>query len=501
MRTITAVCLSLALLAAILPGGATRAAPEDNVWVNLDSNGAQFPAGSGSFSYAPAISADGRYIAFETLSTLTHEGDANSVEDVFLRDTGRPSSSEDDPGESARTTLLSAAVNGEQSNNRSYAPVISADASVVVFESLASNLVEGDGNNASDIFLRDIAAGATTRLSAVAGGDANGASFRPAISPDGAFVAFCSRASNLADGDGNSVADAFLLERGTGAVTRIAVESTTGGALDGCVSVAVSDGGSIVAFSASVAGRSDVFLYERASGSTTNVTAAATGSSGVTGVSISADGNIIAFDSIAPDLVTDDSNRSRDVFAFDRAAQVTTRASVRSDGSQLPGDSGRSSVAVSDNGQFVVFDSAARGVINGDTNNKPDVYRRELATGKTTLASASVFDGVPNDSSYSADINADGTIVAYTSLGGNIMYGDNNRQPDIFLRRNNFPESAGEGTGPVDTGAPSEGEDPLPVTGDSSGGIPTLAVIGAAIAGGVLLLIALSMFQGRRGKA
>lgn len=502
MRTRLALVLVLTLATLALTSGGSRAGVEDNVWVSLDTLGNQFAAASGSYNYPAAMSADGRYVAFQTLSTLTREGDSNNAEDVFFRDTGRASSGDDDPGEPASTTLVSISTDGVHGDNRSYGPDMTADASLLVFESQATNLVEGDANNASDIFLRDFGAGTTTRISATPnGGDASGASYRAAISADGAFVAFCSRATNLAPDDGNIAADAFLVERATGAVTRIAIEGTTGGASEGCLSVDVNDDGSKVAYAAVAGTRSDVFLYDRASGGSSNITGGSDGSSGLSRVAISGDGNIVAFDSLATDLAGGDSNRSRDVFVRDVQAATTTRVSVRSDGSQLPGDSGTSGLAVSRDGRFVVFDSAARGVIPGDSNGHQDVYRHDLTTGETTLGSVNVFDQVPNDSSYSPSINQDGSIVAYTSMGGNIRYGDNNQQPDVFLRKGNFPATSGDGGGPMETGAPEEGDPLAPVFTSDDDGIPTLAIFGAIAGGLVVALILLSLFLGRRGKA
>jgi Tol biopolymer transport system component len=395
--------------------------------------------------------------------------------------------------------MVSVNSSGEPGNNRSYGPSFSANGAFVAFESLASNLTEGDANNVSDVFLRDRASGTTLRVSAPPSGDSNGSSYRPSISADGGFVAFCSRSSNLVTDDANDVADAFLWERATGSISRVGVPVAGATASDGCLRVSLSSDAAIVAFAAVTGGSAGVFVHDRVAETTAAIVPEGNGPSGAGGVSISGDGRLVAFDSVATNLIADDSNRSRDVFVHDREAGTTSRVSVRTSGSQLPGDSGSSGVSVSRDGRFVVFGSTARGVVPGDSNGHEDVFRRELTTGQTLIASVNVFGQSANNSSYSPSVSADGLVVAFTSMAANIVAGDGNRQPDVFVRGTEFPAVAGDSSGPEETGAPAE-ESTAPVQADDDGPAP-LVIYGGIAAGVLALLVAASLLLGRRGRA
>ena len=166
--------------------------------VSVDSNGAQ----ANSDSFYPSISADGRYVAFHSSASNLVAGDANGSQDVFVRDL-----------QSGTTTLVSVADGGGAGNNSSYYPSISADGRYVAFWSYASNLVAGDTNNRPDVFMRDVQSDTTTLVSVADGGGAgNFDSYYPSISADGRYVAFWSYASNLVAGDTNGRTDVFLHE-------------------------------------------------------------------------------------------------------------------------------------------------------------------------------------------------------------------------------------------------------------------------------------------------
>mgnify|MGYP002713020065 CR=1 FL=1 len=177
------------------------------------------PMGSGTTVYPlienyPAVSYDGRYVAFQSAINSLTSDDNSDLRDVFLRDTV-----------SNTTTLISVSSDEVQANHHSYEPSISADGRFVAFYSFASNLVNNDTNGEGDIFVRDVISGTTTRVSVAAAGiiEANGRSTSPRISDDGRYVAFSSEASNLVPGDTNNETDVFFHDNVTGITRRVSV--------------------------------------------------------------------------------------------------------------------------------------------------------------------------------------------------------------------------------------------------------------------------------------
>ncbi|MDP6408904.1 MAG: hypothetical protein QGI46_05980, partial [Planctomycetota bacterium] len=164
--------------------------------VSVDSAGNQ---GNGD-SYRASLSADGRFVGFDSHASNLVGGDTNWDVDIFLHDTL-----------TGATTRVSVDSAGNQGNDWSYEPSLSADGRFVAFYSYASNLVGGDTNGVPDIFLHDTLTGATTRGSVdSAGTQGNGPSYEPSLSADGRFVGFRSHASNLVGGDTNGTRDIFL---------------------------------------------------------------------------------------------------------------------------------------------------------------------------------------------------------------------------------------------------------------------------------------------------
>ena len=202
-----------------------------------ESVGAGGAQGDGR-SILPAISSDGRYVTFQSDAASLVAGDTNGVTDVFVHDRLT--------GTTERVSVDSA---GAQGNGASSVPSISADGRYVAFLSDATNLVAGDTNGVSDVFVHDRTTGATERASVSTGGtQSDGGCGYVAISPDGRFVAFGSLAANLVSGDTNGTGDVFLRDRTTGTTERVSV--TTGGAQGNNFSgsPAVSADGRYVAF-------------------------------------------------------------------------------------------------------------------------------------------------------------------------------------------------------------------------------------------------------------
>ena len=327
-------------------------------------------------AFNPSLSADGRYIAFYSLSTNLVAGDFNLSQDVFVHDRS-----------TGVTTRVSIASDGTQGNGSSVNPSLSADGRYIAFQSAASNLVAGDTNDADDVFVHDWSTGVTSLVSVGAGGtQANGSSVGPSISADGHYVTFQSAASNLVANDTNGVNDVFVHDTTTGTTSRVSVASDDTQA-NGASSVpSIDAAGRYIAFhsvaSNLVAGDTnaaeDVFVHDLSTGTTTRVSVGAGGTQangGSIDPSISTDGNHIAYYSYASNLTAGDTNAVNDVFVFDRSTGTTTRVSVASDGAQA--NSGSFEPAVSGDGRQIAFHSLASNLIVGDTNGSRDIFVHE----------------------------------------------------------------------------------------------------------------------------
>ena len=385
------------------------------------------------FSEAPSISADGRFIVFQSEATTLVAGDSNNVADIFVRDRALGS-----------TTRVSLGVGGAEADGMSSAPQISGDGRFVAFLSGATNLVNGDTNNAWDVFVLELATGTITRASlSTAGTQANALSYAPVISADGRFVAFHSAASNLVTGDTNGAWDVFVHDRALGTTTR-GVTSLSGGQPNGpCAMASLSADGRFLAFHSSatnlIAGDTnaawDVFVRDLTTGVTER---ASVNSSGVAGNAgsvepvLSADGRFVAFHSAATNLVSGDINAVEDVFLRDRMLGTTLRVSVGAGG--IAGDGVSRKARISADGRVVLFESIAANLDPGDLNTEWDVFAHDRVTGETEIVSVDSNGGGGDYASNVGALSASGRFVAFQSYATNLVVGDTNNTRDVFLR-------------------------------------------------------------------
>lgn len=385
----------------------------------------------------PVISAEGRFVAFESAASNLAPGDTNQASDVFVRDR-----------QSGQTTRVSVGSSGGEGNSGSGTPSISADGRFVAFESAASNLVTGDANNSMDIFVHDRQTGQTTRVSVSSnGGEGNGDSYNPSISADGSLVAFNSDASNLVSGDTNGKMDIFVHNRQSGNTARISAPS--GGlpqsngdsfapsfSTDGRFVVFYSDASNLV--TGDTNGKQDIFLHDRQTKTTELISVASGGGPGNNGSmnpSISNDGRYVAFMSMASNLVSGDTNGKWDVFVRDRMSGTTKRVSISSGGGQGDGDS--TDPSITPDGRYVAFEAYASNLVPGDTNAKDDVFLHDRQTGKTERVSISDKGGEGNSDSWEASISSDGRYIVFISYASNLVSGDHNGVEDIFVHDRN----------------------------------------------------------------
>ncbi|WP_221030636.1 beta strand repeat-containing protein [Actomonas aquatica] len=349
----------------------------------------------------------------------------------------------------------------DEGNNWSDQPVTSEDGRYTVFASDSTNLVDGDGNNQRDIFVYDQQTSTIRRLNvSEQGAEGNGASQYPFISANANRVAFSSEATNLVLGDTNGFSDIYVVTTFTGAISRVSLSSTGTQANGSSFRPALSQDGRYVVFESSATnlvtggtatGVTHIFLRDTQTGTTELISVDGSGAAGnddSTQARVSADGRYVVFASDASNLVAGDANGTRDIFVRDRTAGTTTRVSVATGGTEANGFS-RSPSLTSDGG-MVAFSSAASNLVAGDTNGIPDIFVHTVATGVTTRVSISSAGAQASDpssanfqlGSINPSISATGRFVAFASLANNLTDGDavgqyqgtdSNRSLDIFV--------------------------------------------------------------------
>lgn len=330
-----------------------------------------------STSFGPAISPDGRLVAFASFANNLVATDSNGFGDVFVRDR-----------QAGTTTRVSVATGGAQSNDSSYGVALSPDARFVLFTSLASNLVATDTNASTDVFTRDLQTGVTARVSvgnaAVQG---NSHSAFGSMTADNRFVAFESVASNFVAGD-TALSDVFVRDLALGTIAR--VSGTTAGQ--------VSNGSS---FSASIA----------------------------------ANGTRVAFASTATNLGVADANVAfADVYVknLPPTAAAPILASVASGGAQ--GNNQHDEVRISADGRFVAFRSSSTNYQNLGAAAANNVWVRDLTLSTLTLASVRSDGTTPGPESGQAVLSGDGKVIAFSSLTETLADNDGNGVRDVFVR-------------------------------------------------------------------
>lgn len=390
--------------------------------VSLDGQGNQIPGDSRD----AAISADGRYLVFTTVSPLVPD-DGNGFEDIYLRDL-----------QTGNLTLLTRGINGLPSDRPSRQPAISADGSRIVFASSAANLITGDDGGQSDIFLYDRASGSLVRISrGLNGAEANGRSSSPGISADGKVIVFESLASNLVTDDTNGVQDVFIHGLVSGATRRVSVTSKGGELSAGSSSPSISADGLEVAF-ASLApqinprgdnGLSEIFVHHLVSGETERVRvppAMMENSDVFRSPVISPDGGWVAFTRTA-----DGGGGLSDILLQTLASGGTIR--ITRPVNNQPERGFPSIGGVSNDALYVLFDSAAENMIAGDLNGEKDVFLFDRMAGESIRVSGPGPNAGGNDESGALGLTPDGRFALFTSRANNLVAGDTNGAQDIFL--------------------------------------------------------------------
>lgn len=384
-------------------------------------------------SVLPTISADARYVVFRGHASNLVPDDTNGCEDIFRCEV-----------HSGRIELVSRTPTGRAANGPSRQSQVSGNGRLVVFQSYAGDLVPGDTNGESDIFVHDMLLGTTERVSVSStGAQSDGGSRYPYISRDGERIVFESQATNLVPGDANAHKDVFLHERSTGRTRLVSAGFDGSGADDDVLCTSISPDGRWVGFSSAASnlvprdrnGEMDAFLHDLESGTSVRVSTRSDGGEahGLSAdVSVADGGRFVAFYSLAPDLVPGDTNGQGDVFVKDVASGAIERVSVSDGGVQ--GNWNSYYPRLSSNGRWVVFFSQADTLVPHDTNWNSDVFLRDRLLGTTERLSV---DGAGREArGYSSfvTISEDGRFVAFNCAAPNVDLPDDNACSDIFLR-------------------------------------------------------------------
>lgn len=392
--------------------------------VSRDSAGVQ----GNSWSGGAALSDDGRFVAFASISDNLVAGDTNASGDVFVADrvTGA-------------TERVSVDSSGLQAHGHSRAPSISGDGRIVAFESLADDLVPDDTNGfwGTDVFVHDRATGVTLLVSrSSAGEQSDGKSERPAVSADGRFVAFESYGTNLAPGTDGFVRHVYVHDLWTGETTLASLDHLGQPADANNHGTTISGDGRRVAFHSDAElvaddtnGRTDIFVRDRLAGATLRVSVDSSGEQGNSyslRPSISRDGRFVAFQS-GSELVPGDDDGFFDVYVHDLLAGETMAVTAL-DPTLPAGHLGSARPSISGDGQLVAFQIAFGDLKEG----RVEVYLHDRASAVSKHLSRGLAPRSDGDSAEPA-ISADGRAVGFESVASDLVEGDENGAADVFV--------------------------------------------------------------------
>jgi Tol biopolymer transport system component len=359
-------------------------------------------------SKVPALSQDGRVVAFSSSARLVHD-DTNGLTDIYVRDL-----------RTDRLELASVSSNGLPSDGKSYSPAISADGRFVAFASRASNLANHDTNKVADIFVHDLRTG-KTQIVSVSSHGAEAAPLKgtlslsrsPSISADGRLIAFESYAKNLAPHDANGVGGVDVFVRDTRhETTTLASGPAPDGRIIAGEAPSISADGSAVVFISEQAGVVIRDLQTDALISVASTTLEIGQSTAISG-----DGSVVAFDTL-DGLVPNDVDKGEDVYIYDVAAASLRVASVGPDGAAAGFSSNPS---LSADGELLAFESFS-GALDPSAyaEFRPEVFVHDLQGGSTTLVSAN-SGGEPVDKPAVGGVLAGGgNFVAYATKATNL---------------------------------------------------------------------------------
>lgn len=387
---------------------------------------------SDGWSESPSISSDGRFVAFKSFAKNLSPADTQSYSDIFVKDM-----------QSSALYLVSSDIDGIVGNYVSTAPMISSNGQSVVFVSGAWNLVSNDSNGSFDVFVKNIVTNTVT-LVPKAQTIFVGSDCFPSISSEGQFVSFGTLESLVANDQRGQDTYRFDLQSGSyEIVTQVnsLLSSTTGNG-DSYIG-AINHDGTVIAFDSfasniiadSVGTQGQVYARRTSNGQVQLVSSSASGvasNQNSRNPSLTLDGQWVAFESMASNLVSDDFNGNYDIFVKNINTGAIERISTTAQGAEANNSSWDASI--SGDGRFVAFISQSNSFDSNDQNGTQDIYVKDRQTGRVIRASTNAIGTDANSFSQMPKISSDGRIVVYSSDANNLALNDTNQSGDIFAK-------------------------------------------------------------------
>ena len=389
-----------------------------------------------TYAQNPIISADGQEIAFDSgASNLTTNSVPGYVE-LYARNLAL-----------GTNQLVTVNTNGAGALFGLSRVSLSTNGSKIAFSSYASDLAPGDNNSTYDVFYRDLASQSVVLVSKNSSGTGSADSYSdiPMISGDGRFIAFGSYANNLSPADNNFNFDIYRynVAAGTNALVSINGSGVAGNSSCG-QDIFISGDGRFVAFesydSDLAAGANgwyqEIFLRDMTAG--TNQLVSMTNGAQADNTcylrGLSRDGRYVLFASYADNLAANATNFTQNLYLRDTIAATTTLIDVNVSGTG-PADRSANNAALSSNGRYVIFTSAATNLVAaGKQSGVSDVFVRDVQAGTTTLLSTT-YGGTAggNGDGYTVAIGPNG-VAAFDSYASDLAQVDNNGGQDVFAR-------------------------------------------------------------------
>ena len=371
----------------------------------------------------PSLSADGRYVAYQSVSTTIAPPDYNAAADVFVRNRS-----------SGLTQRASGVYSRPRNDGDSDNAGISRDGSIAFYDSFSSRLIDGDANGQRDVFLYRTGSGAATRLSETAGGTpGNGPSYAPALAGRTGDVFFLSAATNLVPGDTNGKVDVFRKRPADGSIERVNLFYGAQSSADAQPPLAISGDGRFVAFASADGGISgdyngftDIVVYKPCcNGSASPLSIAANGNS--MQPAFSDDGRILAFASEASNLGVSGSAGVRSVYAINMREYYNVPQPlqlVSADAGGVPANGRSEQPVVSADGRYVAFVSWATNLVPADDNGVADIFVKDLQTGtiERVNTTAAGLQGAGGDCASPA-FSSGARFVGFVCAQGNLVAG------------------------------------------------------------------------------